>query len=125
MVGDSQVRTNKHDSLSMPGDILLTISIGRSPLGRFITQGGEGRGNTSKKRKATKSRGRGREEGASRALMREVGGTRPAAADALRAPAKPQSQGEVPNTAHVDRHQIPVERFEGLSTCPQVFGASS
>lgn len=39
-------------------------------------------------------------------------GTRPAAADALPAPAKPQSQGEVPNTSHVDRHQI--ERFEAL-----------
>ena len=31
----------------------------------FITQGGEGRGNTNKKRKATKSKGRGLEEGAS------------------------------------------------------------
>ena len=36
----------------------------------FITQGGEGRGKTNKKRKATKSKGRGLEEGASRALMR-------------------------------------------------------
>ena len=36
----------------------------------FITQGGEGRGNTNKKSKATKSKGRGPEEGASRALMR-------------------------------------------------------
>ena len=39
----------------------------------FITQGGEGRGKTNKKRKATKSEGRGLEEGASRALMRQVG----------------------------------------------------
>ena len=39
----------------------------------FITQGGEGRGNTKKKSKATKSKGRGLEEGASRALMRQVG----------------------------------------------------
>ena len=31
----------------------------------FITQGGEGRGKTNKKRKATKSKGRGLEEGAS------------------------------------------------------------
>ena len=38
----------------------------------FITQGGEGQGNTSKKSEATKSKGRGLEEGASRALMREV-----------------------------------------------------
>jgi hypothetical protein len=35
----------------------------------FITQGGEGKGNTHKKSKTTKSKGRGREEGASRALM--------------------------------------------------------
>ena len=39
----------------------------------FITQWGEGRGKTNKKRKATKSKGRGLEEGASRALMRQVG----------------------------------------------------
>ena len=39
----------------------------------FITQGGEGRGKTNKKRKATKSKGRGLEEGASRALMRQHG----------------------------------------------------
>jgi hypothetical protein len=43
----------------------------------FITQGGEGRGKTNKEifkeRKATKSKGRGLEEGASRALMRQVG----------------------------------------------------
>ena len=38
----------------------------------FITQGGEGRRKTNKKRKATKSEGRGLEEGASRALMRQV-----------------------------------------------------
>ena len=38
----------------------------------FITQGGEGRGKTNKKRKATKSKGRGLEEGASRALMRHL-----------------------------------------------------
>ena len=38
----------------------------------FITQGGEGRGKTNK-RKATKSEGRGLEEGARRALMRQVG----------------------------------------------------
>ena len=31
----------------------------------FITQGGEGRGKTNRKRKATKSEGRGLEEGAS------------------------------------------------------------
>ena len=39
----------------------------------FITQGGEGRGKTNKKRKATKSEGRGLGEGASRALKRQVG----------------------------------------------------
>ena len=39
----------------------------------FITQGGEGRGNKSKKSKATKSKGGGLEGGASRALMRQVG----------------------------------------------------
>ena len=39
----------------------------------FITQGGEGRGKTNKKRKATKSKGRSLEEGARRALMRRVG----------------------------------------------------
>ena len=39
----------------------------------FITQGVEGQGKTNKKRKATKSKGRGLEEGASRALMRQVG----------------------------------------------------
>ena len=38
----------------------------------FITQGGEGQGNTKKKSKATKSKGRGREDGASRALTRQV-----------------------------------------------------
>ena len=38
----------------------------------FITQRGEGRRKTNKKRKATKSEGRGLEEGASRALMRQV-----------------------------------------------------
>ena len=35
----------------------------------FITQGAEGRGNTNKKSKATKSNSRGREEGASLALV--------------------------------------------------------
>ena len=35
----------------------------------FITQGGEGRGKTNKKRKATKSKGRGLEEGASHARI--------------------------------------------------------
>ena len=39
----------------------------------FITRRGEGRGDTSKESKATKSEGRCLEEGASRALMREVG----------------------------------------------------
>ena len=39
----------------------------------FITEGGEGLGKTNKKRTATKSKGRGREDGASRALMRQVG----------------------------------------------------
>ena len=39
----------------------------------FITQGGEGQRKTNKKRKATKSKGRSLEEGASRALMRQVG----------------------------------------------------
>ena len=38
----------------------------------FITRGGEGRGDTSKESKATKSEGRCLEEGASRALMRQV-----------------------------------------------------
>ena len=36
---------------------------------RFITRRGEGQGKTKKERKATKSKGRGLEEGASRALM--------------------------------------------------------
>ena len=39
----------------------------------FITQRGEGQGNTKKERKATKNRGRGLEEGARRALMRQDG----------------------------------------------------
>ena len=39
----------------------------------FISRGGEGRGDTSKESKATKSEGRGLEEGASRALLRQVG----------------------------------------------------
>ena len=38
----------------------------------FISRGGEGRGDTSKESKATKSEGRCLEEGASRALMRQV-----------------------------------------------------
>ena len=38
-----------------------------------ITRGGEGRGDTSKESKATKSKGRCPEEGASRALMRQGG----------------------------------------------------
>ena len=38
----------------------------------FITQGGEGQGKTNKKRKATNSKCRSLEEGASRALMRQV-----------------------------------------------------
>ena len=39
----------------------------------FITQRGEGQGKTKKERKATKSKGRGLEKGASRALMRQDG----------------------------------------------------
>ena len=39
----------------------------------FITRRGEGRGRTKKERNATKSKGRGLEEGASRALMRQYG----------------------------------------------------
>ena len=39
----------------------------------FITQRGESQGKTKKERKATKSKGRGLEEGASRALMRQHG----------------------------------------------------
>jgi|AACY02.9.fsa_nt_gi hypothetical protein len=39
----------------------------------FITQGGEGQGDTSKESEATKSKGRGLEEGASRALMARSG----------------------------------------------------
>ena len=39
----------------------------------FITGRGEGQGKTKKERKATKSKGRGLEEGASRALMRQHG----------------------------------------------------
>ena len=35
----------------------------------FITRRGEGQGKTKKERKATKSKGRGLEEGASRALL--------------------------------------------------------
>ena len=35
----------------------------------FITRRGEGQGETKKERKATKSKGRGLEEGASRALI--------------------------------------------------------
>ena len=37
----------------------------------FITRRGEGQGTTKKEGKATKSEGRGLEEGASRALMRQ------------------------------------------------------
>ena len=39
----------------------------------FITRRGEGQGKTKKEREATKSKGRGLEEGASRALMRQHG----------------------------------------------------
>ena len=39
----------------------------------FITRRGEGQGKTKKERRATKSKGRGLEEGASRALMRQHG----------------------------------------------------
>ena len=39
----------------------------------FITQRGESQGKTKKERKATKSKGRGLEEGARRALMRQYG----------------------------------------------------
>ena len=39
----------------------------------IITRGGEGRGDTRKESKATKSEGRCLEEGPSRALMRQVG----------------------------------------------------
>ena len=39
----------------------------------FITGRGEGQGKTKKERKATKRKGRGLEEGASRALMRQHG----------------------------------------------------
>ena len=39
----------------------------------FITRRGEGQGKTKNERKATKSKGRGLEEGASRALMRQHG----------------------------------------------------
>ena len=39
----------------------------------FITRRGEGQGRKKKERKATKSKGRGLEEGASRALMRQHG----------------------------------------------------
>ena len=39
----------------------------------FIIQRGESQGKTNKERKATKSRGRGLEEGARRALMRQDG----------------------------------------------------
>ena len=39
----------------------------------FITRGVEGRGDTSKESKATKSKGRGIEERANRALLRQVG----------------------------------------------------
>ena len=41
----------------------------------FITRRGEGQGKTKKERKATKSKGSGLEEGASRALMRQYGET--------------------------------------------------
>ena len=39
----------------------------------FITRRGEGQGRTKKERKATKRKGSGLEEGASRALMRQYG----------------------------------------------------
>ena len=39
----------------------------------FITQRGESQGKTTKERKATKSKGKGLEKGASRALMRQDG----------------------------------------------------
>ena len=45
----------------------------RGMMMTFITQRGEGQGNTKKERKAAKSRGRGLEEGARRALMRQDG----------------------------------------------------
>ena len=55
----------------------LTISAASTKITKmmktFITRRGEGQGKTKKERKATKSKGRGLEEGASRALMRKHG----------------------------------------------------
>ena len=54
---------------------LLTnlVSVVDGMMMTFITQRGEGQGNTKKERQATKSKGRGLEEGARRALMRQDG----------------------------------------------------
>ena len=53
---------NTQDTLAQDAGMMMMMMT-------FITQGGEGRGKTNRKRKATKSKGRGLEEGASRALM--------------------------------------------------------
>ena len=57
----------------MVGEVKGMEVMGVLVMMTFITQGGEGRGKTNKKSKATKSKGRGLEDGASRALMRQVG----------------------------------------------------
>jgi hypothetical protein len=54
-------------------DAPVCTACARQMMMTFITQRGEGQGKTKKERKATKSKGRGLEEGASRALMRQDG----------------------------------------------------
>ena len=56
---------------SLAGDLLSRETRPSAIQAQFITQGGEGRGNTSKKSNAMKSKGRGLEEGAK--AMRSYG----------------------------------------------------
>ena len=51
----------------------IVVVVYRVMMMTFIAQRGKGQGKTKKERKATKSKGRGLEEGASRALMRQDG----------------------------------------------------
>ena len=79
-------RTTIRVSFTARGRPFRTISLRAEAKGRgnrtietgvmmktFITRRVEGQGKTKKERKATKSKGRGLEEGASRALMRQHG----------------------------------------------------
>ena len=68
---DIQIALSLFALLRVPSDLACVCS--PTMMKTFITRRGEGQGKTKKERKATKSKGRGLEEGASRALMRQHG----------------------------------------------------